>query len=213
MLRERVRARIDAAGSSQRKIETENGWSSGTLSRVFGGRKAVDAELLGALAKAIGAEPRELVAETSYASLLTDEPSVALEDRETIDAPTERAVAPSGSGVAAPSGSAPSRKQDPQEEPAPEVIEKPKAKPEVEKKPKAKPEVVEEPEAEPEIEKKPEPEPEVGRKTEPAPEAGDRPEAGQVAAAEPEAGSKEAAPAPGGVRGFLRGIVRRVWGG
>jgi transcriptional regulator with XRE-family HTH domain len=70
VLRERVRGLLDASNRTQKQLETELGWSSGTVSRVLGGRKAIDADLLTAMAKALGTPAAELVAGTGYASLL-----------------------------------------------------------------------------------------------------------------------------------------------
>jgi transcriptional regulator with XRE-family HTH domain len=68
-LRDRVKGLLEQAGKSQKQVETDLGWGSGTLSRVFGGKKAVNVDLLTALAGAVGTAPDALVEGTSWASL------------------------------------------------------------------------------------------------------------------------------------------------
>ncbi len=69
-LRKRVKAALD--GRTQRELETELELSSGTLTRVFGGRRQVDAELLTAMAQGLGMEPIALVKGTKFAELLQE---------------------------------------------------------------------------------------------------------------------------------------------
>lgn len=88
-LRERVRAILDRTGASQKSVETACEWSSGTLTRVFGGRKAVDAELITTLAKALDTDPHTLVDGTGFAALLAEGSPPRSPDPE----PAEPAVA------------------------------------------------------------------------------------------------------------------------
>lgn len=242
LLRERVRALIDATGSSQRKIETDCGWSSGTLTRVFGGRKAVDRELVEALAAALGTTPEPLVAGTTWAALFAPEASVdsigdasretEVEDvddtvtetvqrggHEDVDDTVTVQGAPLRQVDASPSKNEPSEAALP--EPVPEPLPKPKPevdRPEIEV-PEPGPPEAEPTRPGPEIQD-PAPAPEPEQKPVPN-EAPMRMEADapvEDAPAEAEAAPVDADAAAeetpvGGVRGFFRNIARKVWGG
>ncbi|MEQ1507606.1 MAG: helix-turn-helix transcriptional regulator [Myxococcota bacterium] len=120
LLRERVRARLDETGRTQRQIETDCGWSSGTLTRVFGGRKTIDTEFLTALAGAVGVDVPTLVSGTTYADWFATTIPDPIPSRPIADAPVtaavtspaepQRATAPaaSGTGTGAAATTAPS---------------------------------------------------------------------------------------------------------
>lgn len=89
-LRVRVKAALERSGTTQKDLEAAQGWSSGTLSRVFSGKKHPDEEFLRALADRLGIVPAELVVGTSYASLFVDDRTVeAAPEREVLPENTE----------------------------------------------------------------------------------------------------------------------------
>ncbi len=74
--REEFRSRVKAAlgDRTQKDLERSLGLAGSTLTRVFGGRRNIDAEFVEALATELGTTPRALVAGTGFAELL-GEPS------------------------------------------------------------------------------------------------------------------------------------------
>ncbi|MCA9490827.1 MAG: helix-turn-helix transcriptional regulator [Myxococcales bacterium] len=89
-LRARVKAALEQSGTTQKDLEAAQGWSSGTLSRVFSGKKNPDEAFLRALADRLGITASELVGGTSFAALLVDDRTVeAAPEREALPETTE----------------------------------------------------------------------------------------------------------------------------
>ena len=72
-LRSRVKTALERSGLTQKDLEAAEGWSAGTLSRVYSGKKHPDAEFLRALADRLGIAPIELVGGTGFAELFSSE--------------------------------------------------------------------------------------------------------------------------------------------
>ncbi|MCB9688483.1 MAG: helix-turn-helix transcriptional regulator [Alphaproteobacteria bacterium] len=85
-LRARVKAALERSGTTQKDLESAQGWSSGTLSRVFSGKKNPDEAFLRALADQLGLAPVELVGGTAFSALVVDD--------RTVEAAPERDVLP-----------------------------------------------------------------------------------------------------------------------
>lgn len=69
-LRSRIKALLDAEGRSQKDLEAALGLSAGMLTRLFSGKKLLDAELLATLAEGLDTEAAALVHGTGWESLL-----------------------------------------------------------------------------------------------------------------------------------------------
>lgn len=70
IFKDRLKARLDEAGLSQAAMEKRIGASSGTFTRVFGGRKALTWEVLRDTSRELGIAPSALVEGTTLAALL-----------------------------------------------------------------------------------------------------------------------------------------------
>ena len=70
VFRERVKVEIKNLGVSARAIEEDLGLSKGSLSRIYGGRKNLDPDLLGRLAFRLSVDPLLLVGGTGLAHLV-----------------------------------------------------------------------------------------------------------------------------------------------
>jgi transcriptional regulator with XRE-family HTH domain len=84
MFRDRVKKGLAAAGLTQKALEGQVGLKPGTLTRVFGGKKQLDEEILQALAAGLGASPEALVEGTAWTTLVASpsepEPATRGED-------------------------------------------------------------------------------------------------------------------------------------
>lgn len=64
---DRVKAELKAKGLTQKAFEEQHDLASGTLTRVFGGRKELDDDTLGAIAKGLGVTAGTLTGQASAA--------------------------------------------------------------------------------------------------------------------------------------------------
>jgi len=71
-LRTRVKTELRKAERTQKDLEGKAGLSSGTLTRVFGGRRQLDRETVEAVASELGMTAAELVEGTAFDELLAD---------------------------------------------------------------------------------------------------------------------------------------------
>ena len=69
-LRSRVKTELRKRGRSQKDLEASLGLASGTLTRVFGGRRKLDQELAEGIASQLGMPMEELFRATTYARVL-----------------------------------------------------------------------------------------------------------------------------------------------
>jgi transcriptional regulator with XRE-family HTH domain len=200
LLRERVRGRLEATDRTQRQVEEELGWSSGTLTRVFGGRKQLDAEMLGQLAERLGIPAASLVEGTALSAEAPEPatPARAAEPAapEAEPEPAAAAPEPEAAEAAAPEPEA--------AEPEPAAAAPAATTPAPAATAPAEAETVTRPAANPERAAADEATTRVDRPA--VPEAAPIPENGAGA---PEAGPTDG---PGGVRGWLRSMVKRVFG-
>ncbi len=92
LFRERLRAHLEAADLSQAALEKRIGAPKGSLTRVFGGRKALTWELLRDACEALDADPVALVAGTAFEEILPEEPpsTPEVEAPAPLPAPEER---------------------------------------------------------------------------------------------------------------------------
>jgi len=82
--RERVKKALSDVGMTQKALELQLAITPGTMTRVFGGKKQLDAALLTAIGSALDVDPGALVSGTDWTSLLADvsersEPAPAME--------------------------------------------------------------------------------------------------------------------------------------
>ena len=91
--REKLRERVKAAlgDSTQKELEEVMSVSAGTLTRIFGGRRNVDANLLNSLAGALDVDVDSIVEGTSFSELL--DPTDAEAEETVHDAPVADADA------------------------------------------------------------------------------------------------------------------------
>ena len=80
MFRDRVKKGLAAAGLTQKALEGQAGLKPGTLTRIFGGKKQLDAGILSAIAAGIGASEETLVEGTAWASLVVAAESTVQEE-------------------------------------------------------------------------------------------------------------------------------------
>jgi transcriptional regulator with XRE-family HTH domain len=69
-LKKRVKAALGDAGMTQKDFEDAHELSTGTLTRLFGGRRSLDRELLDALASGLSLDAAELVSGTGFTEVL-----------------------------------------------------------------------------------------------------------------------------------------------
>jgi transcriptional regulator with XRE-family HTH domain len=70
-LRERVKTQLRKQGRSQKDLEDGSGLAAGTLTRVFNGRRHLDAEVAEWLCRELGQSPEELFAGTTFLEFLS----------------------------------------------------------------------------------------------------------------------------------------------
>ncbi len=80
LFRDRVKKGLAAAGLTQKALEGQAGLKPGTLTRIFGGKKQLDAGILSAIAAGIGASEETLVEGTAWASLVVAAESTVQEE-------------------------------------------------------------------------------------------------------------------------------------
>ena len=154
--RERIKKALAEAGMTQKALEIQVGLKSGSMTRIYGGRKQPDAELIVALGAALNIAPEKLASGTPWKALLEDAPVVEAVPEAEPDPEPEAAPEPEPEAAPEPEPEAP-----PESEPEPEVEPEPEAEPEPETEPESaaepEPEIVaEEPET---LNAEPQPEP------------------------------------------------------
>jgi len=135
--RDRVKQALGEAGLTQKAFEQQVGIKSGTLTRVFGGKKQLDVELLEAIAGGLDLAPEVLVSGTPWTSLLAGADPEASEDAAPVAEVSpelpEAEPADDGAEASAPQGAPDEATAAPEPEaaaaPEPEAAEEPEPAP------------------------------------------------------------------------------------
>lgn len=123
-LRNRVRTALAAAGRTQKQVEEQAGWSAGTLSRAYAGKRQVDAEFLVHLSEASGIPLATLVEGTTWAVDAGSAPAPAAEPADAAD-PGAEAPAAEPAGDAPPAADAAAPAAPPPPDPASDLRSEP----------------------------------------------------------------------------------------